>query len=285
MSENTRVAIVTGASQGIGQKTAIALAKAGYSVWALARNQEKLEALAAEHRRIKPHVVDLARSEQVEVFCDDITKHNNPINVLINNAGYSLRGVVEAVPIDQIKSLFEVNVFALLRITQACLSNMRPLRTGIIINISSIAGKFVFPGNGPYSATKHALEAFTDALRHELAPLGIRVVSIRPAFIDTGFNAVANQLSGERVPHAAEEYSKLSTIAQDQIGKMWAKLDRLAPEAVADLMMKIINSDNPNASYAIGPTAEEFLAERVKLNDDEWKTYLDKKMGLFNLKL
>ena len=285
MTEVNRIAIVTGASQGIGLKTACALAERGYRVWALARNKEKLEALAAEDQRIIPHIVDLARADQVEAFCSEITSQRGPIDVLINNAGYSLRGVVEAVPIDHIKSLFEVNVFALLRITQACLSNMRPRRTGTIINISSIAGKFVFPGNGPYSATKHAVEAFTDAMRHELAPLGIRVVSIRPAFIDTGFNAVANQLSGERVPPAAEEYSKLSTIAQDQIGKMWAKLDRLAPEAVADLIMKIIASECPQASYAIGPTAEEFLTERVKLNDDEWKAYLDKKMGLFDLKL
>ena len=285
MSENDSVAIVTGASQGIGLKTTLALAEAGCTVWALARNKEKLEALAAKHRQIIPRVVDLSRADQVEVFCEEITKQHKPIKALINNAGYSLRGVVEAVPIDHIKSLFEVNVFALLRITQACLSIMRPHRSGTIINISSIAGKFVFPGNGPYSATKHALEAFSDAMRHELAPLGIRVVSIRPAFIDTGFNAVANQLSSECVPNAGEEYSQISTIAQDQIGKMWAQLDRLAPEAVADLILKIIKSDNPNASYAIGPTAEEFLTKRIKLNDDEWKAYLDKKMGLFNLKL
>ena len=285
MTESNRIAIVTGASQGIGLQTANALAVAGYRVWALARNQEKLEALAAAHPKIITHVVDLAQAEQVNVFCDAISKQHNAIDILINNAGYSIRGVIEAVPVDQIKSLFEVNVFALLKITQACLANMRPRRTGTIINISSIAGKCVFPGNGPYSATKHALEAFTDAMRHELAPLGIRVVSIRPAFIDTGFNAVANQLSGERVPHAAEEYSELSTIAQDQIGKMWAKLDRLAPEAVADLILEIIKADNPKAAYAIGPTAEEFLTERVRLNDDEWKAYVDKKMGLFNLKL
>jgi NADP-dependent 3-hydroxy acid dehydrogenase YdfG len=285
MSENLKVAIVTGASSGIGLRTAIALVGQGYRVWAVARNLEKLKALAGEYQQIEPYVVDLSDPDQVEAFCREINRQNNSVDVLISNAGYSLRGVIENVPLDQIKSLFEVNVFALVRITQTCLSKMRPRRAGTIINISSIAGKLTFPGNGPYAASKHAVEAFTDAMRHELSPMGIRIVSIRPAFIDTEFNAVANQMSAEFVPDAAADYQRISTIAQEKINTMWSELKRLDPEAVADLIMEIIKSDNPRAAYAIGPTAEEFLSQRMGLNDDEWKEFLDKKMGLFDLKL
>jgi NADP-dependent 3-hydroxy acid dehydrogenase YdfG len=285
MSENIKVAVVTGASSGIGLKTAIKLTDHGYRVWAVARSLEKLRALAEEYRQIEPHSVDLAEPDQVEAFCREISRQRNSVDVLINNAGYSLRGVIENVPLDQIKSLFEVNVFALVRITQACLSKMRPRRAGTIINISSIAGKFTFPGNGPYAASKHAVEAFTDAIRHELSPLGIRMVSIRPAFIDTEFNAVANQMSAEFVPDAVVEYQRISAITRDKLNAMWAELKPLEPEAVADLIMEIIRSDNPRAAYAIGPTAEEFLSQRIRLNDDEWKEFLDKKMGLYDLKL
>jgi short-subunit dehydrogenase len=285
MTKSKKVAIVTGASRGIGLKTAIKLVDRGYRVWAVARSNEALRALAGEYSQIQPYPMDLAKPDQVEAFCRKITEGEISVDVLVNNAGFSLRGVVENIPIEQIKLLFEVNVFALVQITQACLSRMRPRRTGTIINISSIAGKFTFPGNGPYAASKHAIEAFTDAMRHELSPLGIRIVSIRPAFIDTEFNAIANQLSAEFVSDAAEEYQQISTIAQDKIGEMWAELKRLEPEAVADLILEIIQSDNPRAAYAIGPTAEEFLSQRVKLDDDEWKVFLDKKMGLFDLKL
>lgn len=285
MSENYKIAIVTGASSGIGLKTAIKLVDHGYRVWTVARRLEKLKALAEEYRQFVPHPVDLAKPDQVEAFCREISTAKHPVTVLVNNAGYSLRGVIENVPLDQIKSLFEVNVFALLRITQACLSRMRPLRAGTIINISSIAGKFTFPGNGPYAASKHAVEAFTDALRHELSPLGIRVVSIRPAFIKTEFNDVSNKMSAEFVPDVHTEYQQISATARDKLNAMWAELKLMEPEAVADLIMEIIGSDKPRAAYAIGPKVEEFLSQRIRLNDDEWKEFLDKKMGLYDLKL
>ena len=285
MPEISKIAVVTGASSGIGLKTAVKLATNGYRVWAVARRIERLQALAEEYRQIEPHSVDLSRPVQVEAFCRQIETEKDPVAVLVNNAGYSLRGVIENVPVDQIKLLFEVNVFALLRITQACLPTMRPQRAGTIINISSIAGKLTFPGNGPYAAAKHAVEAFTDAMRHELSPLGIRVVSIRPAFIATEFNVVANRMSAEFVHDTIEEYRQISATARDKLNAMWAALKPLEPEAVADLILEIIGSNEPRAAYAIGPTAEEFLSQRKRLNDDEWKEFLDKKMGLYDFEL
>jgi short-subunit dehydrogenase len=180
MEEQKKTALVTGASSGIGRETAIKLAEKGFQVIAAARRTGRLNELAEQFQNITPMQVDLSQSEDTEVFCDYISTLSMPVSVLINNAGYSIRGALEDVSMEAIKRIFEVNLFALIRITQACLPGMRYLRKGTIVNLSSIAGKFAFPGSGVYAATKYAVEGITDALRMELAPFGIRVVAIRP---------------------------------------------------------------------------------------------------------
>lgn len=283
MPEKKETALVTGASSGIGMETARRLAEKGISVIAAARRTDRLEELSRTYDSIVPRPVDLTDPDQVEAFCAEISAKEQPVTILVNNAGYSIRGMFEAVPIEDIKQLFEVNVFALVRITQACLPGMRRTRHGAIVNVSSIAGKFAFPGNGPYTAAKHAVEGFTDALRHEAAPLGIRVVSIRPAFIATEFNTVTNEKSAAFASRTADDYRKIAETAKESLGQMWASIKLCEPKAVAEVITEAIFSENPKAAYAVGPMTDEFLSKRAELDDDEWRTFMDEKTGLAGL--
>jgi len=141
MEEQKQIALVTGGSSGIGRETAIRLAEKGFQVIVAARRIDRLTELTEQFQNITPMQVDLSQSENTEVFCDYISTLPMPVSVLINNAGYSIRGALEDVSMEAIKRIFEVNLFALIRITQACLPGMRNLRKGTIVNLSSIAGK------------------------------------------------------------------------------------------------------------------------------------------------
>ena len=163
-------ALVTGASSGIGRETARRLAHEGFQVIASARRKERLDELAKENQNIFPRPVDLSDPQELEKFCQELSDLSEPISVLINNAGFAIRGAIEDVSLASIRRLFEVNLFALIRVTQACLPGMRRLQEGTIVNLSSIVGKFPFPTSGPYSATKHAVESISDALRMEVRP-------------------------------------------------------------------------------------------------------------------
>src|SRR4030042_3023728 len=176
-------ALVTGASSGIGRETARRLAQEGFQVIASARRRERLDELAKENQNILSRPVDLSDAQELEKFCQEISAPPEPISVLINNAGFSVRGAIEDVSLASIRRLFEVNVYGLIKVTQACLPAMRRIRYGTIVNLSSVVGKFPYPTSGPYAATKHAVETISDALRMEGRPFGIRVITIRPGAI------------------------------------------------------------------------------------------------------
>ncbi|MDJ0722960.1 MAG: SDR family oxidoreductase [Desulfobacterales bacterium] len=273
-------ALVTGASSGIGSETAAGLALAGYTVLAAARRIERLNALAARHPQIIPHQVDLSRPGEVEAFCRAIAERPEPVEVLVNNAGYSTRGVVEDVSLDDIRRLFEVNFFALIRVTQACLPGMRRLRRGIIVNVSSIVGKFPFPGSGVYAASKYAVEGISDALRIELAPLGIRVVTIRPGAIATEFNETATRMTGDVMARTADEYKPFYAAARMAMDKIFAARKRTGPELIATLILKAVAAENPQAAYTAGPLSGEFIGKRTQLDDDAFLQFMLDRFGL-----
>jgi len=151
MGAEKQVALVTGASSGIGRATAAKLAEQGFQVIAAARRMERLEQLAREVKGIIPRQVDLADPEDVENFCRYIGELDDPVGVLVNNAGYSIRGALEDVIIDAARRLYQVNVFSLMRVTQACLPGMRKMRKGTVVNLSSVVGKLAFPLSGVYA--------------------------------------------------------------------------------------------------------------------------------------
>ncbi len=285
MEKNGQVALVTGASSGIGRETAIMLAEKGFQVLAAARRMDRLVELAGQVEGITPMDVDLSDLDDLEKFCQHISGLSEPVSVLINNAGYSLRGVLEDVSIEAAKRMFEVNVFALMQVTQACLPGMRKMREGTIVNVSSMAGKFAFPGSGPYAATKHAVEAITDALRIEIRPFGIRVVAIRPGFIATEFNDVANSLTGDLFARTDRDYKPVYETSGKAIGKMFVDATVPGPELIAKIILEAVLSDSPKAVYHAGLFSEEFLGNRASLDDEGFDEYLSEKTGLKHLKL
>ncbi|MBN1106124.1 MAG: SDR family NAD(P)-dependent oxidoreductase, partial [Deltaproteobacteria bacterium] len=205
MDEGKGIALVTGASSGMGREIAMRLAGKGFQVIIAARRAERLRELAERFPNVSPRPVDLSIPEEVEEFCSYVSGLPAPVTVLINAAGYSVRGALEDVPIEAARRVFQVNLFSLIRITQACLPGMRKRRQGTVVHISSMAGKFAFPMSGVYAATKHAVEAITDSLRIEVRPFGIRVVVIRPGFVATEFNEAANRMTGDILSRTAPD--------------------------------------------------------------------------------
>jgi short-subunit dehydrogenase len=284
MGEKGDRALVTGASSGIGRETAIRLAERGFQVIAAARRMDRLEVLAAQYEHITPMQVDLSVPEKTEEFCQYLLSLKEPVSVLINNAGYSIRGAMEDVSLEAARRIFEVNFFSLMRVTQACLPGMRSLRKGTIVNLSSIVGKFTFPMSGVYAATKHGIEAISDALRIEVRPFGIRVVAIRPGAIATEFNEVANQLTGDLMARTDPDYKPLYQGAGAAVGKMFAGMSIPGPEIVAKVILEAVLSDSPKPAYTAGPLCEDMLGPRARLDDEAFDRFMSEKTGLWGIK-
>jgi len=276
-------ALVTGASSGIGRETAIKLAKEGFQVIAAARRKERLDELAKQNPNIVPRPVDLSDSKALDDFSRELLSLSEPVTVLINNAGFSLRGTIEDVSVSAVRSLFEVNLFALIKVTQACLPGMRRLRKGTIVNLSSIVGKFPFPTSGPYSATKHAVEAISDALRMEVRPFGIRVITIRPGVIGSEFNETANRLTGDLLSRTDPDYKTVYQTYGAGMGKLFTNVTVPGPELIADLILEAVLSDSPKPVYAKGPFVKEILGERLRLDDEGFYEFMMEKTGLKGL--
>jgi short-subunit dehydrogenase len=286
VSEQTQTVLVTGASSGIGRETALKLAEKGFHVIAAARRMDRLRELADQFQNITPKQVDLSHPEETEAFCHDLKNLSNPaVTVVINNAGYSVRGALEDVSIDVIRRLFEVNLFALIRVTQACLPGMRKLRKGTIVNLSSIVGKFSFPASGVYAASKYAVEGISDALRLELAPFGIKVVVIRPGPIATEFNEVSNEQTGDLMAKTHPDYKSIYQTAGAATGKIFADLSIPGPDLIADLIVQTVSTDTQEASCSAGPLSEEFLGKRHKYDDNAFHDFMLEKFDLKNLQV
>jgi short-subunit dehydrogenase len=261
------------------------LAEKGFAVIAAARRRERLDEMAEKVQGITPVQVDLSQPDDTEKFCGDLTNLTTPISVLVNNAGYSVRGAIEDVSVKAARRLFEVNLFALMRVTQACLPAMRRQKKGIIVNISSIVGKFTFPGSGIYAASKHALEAVTDAMRMELEPMGIKVVTIRPGPINTEFNDAATKMSDDPMARTDPDYQPVYQTAGEYIGKLFTDLHIPGPELIADLIMEAVLSQTPKIMYSAGPINDEFLGNRADLDDEGFHRFMMGKFGLKDLKV
>jgi short-subunit dehydrogenase len=285
MQEKKGTALVTGASSGIGRETARRLAERGYGVIAAARRMDRLNELAEQVPGVTPKRVDLSRPEEVERFSEDLKTLTEPVSILINNAGYAIRGAIEDVSLASVRRLFEVNVFSLIRVTQACLPGMRRMRKGTVVNLSSMVGKFPFPMSGAYAASKHAVEAITEALRMELRPFGIRVVTIRPGPVATEFNEVANKLTGDLLAITDPDYKPVYQAAGAGVGKMFAGVSIPGPEAVADAIEEALFSSSPKPFYAVGSMADEFLGQRARLDDEAFDRFMSEKTGLAGLRV
>ena len=185
MAQDTDPILITGCSTGIGRETARHLASRGHRVFATARKLEAIEDL--KEAGCETLACDVNSEESMTACVNAVEEAEGAVGALVNNAGYSQSGAVETVPIDSVRRQFETNVYGLMRMCQLVLPKMRERGEGRIVNVSSMGGKLVFPGGGVYHATKHAVEAISDALRWEVEKFGIEVVIIEPGLIKTDF--------------------------------------------------------------------------------------------------
>src|ERR687884_362492 len=193
-SPNHKVAIVTGSSSGIGYETSLALARDGFLTYATMRNLNKAENIksVATKENLPVHVtqLDVTDDASVKNAVEEVLSKEGRIDILVNNAGYGLNGAFEDLSMDEIKTQYETNFFGLVRVTQAVLPIMRKQKSGIIVNISSGAGRFGFPGGSAYVSTKFAVEGLSESISYELEPFGIKVVIVEPGVIRTNFVTV-----------------------------------------------------------------------------------------------
>src|SRR5215210_2549030 len=187
----SKAVLITGCSSGIGRATAERLANVGWRVYATARNVESVAPLEERGCVLLP--LDVTEEDSMISAVDEVARREGTVGVLVNNAGYSQSGAVEAVPIDKVRRQFETNVFGLVRMCQLVLPGMRGQGFGRIVNVSSMGGRLTFPGGGYYHATKYAVEALSDALRFEVRGFGVEVVVVEPGLIRTAFAQTATR--------------------------------------------------------------------------------------------
>ena len=261
MSAN-QVAIVTGSSSGIGMDTAVTLARNGFLTYATVRNMEKSSIIktAAEKEKLPIKVVhlDVTDDQSVNNAIRTIDSEDGRIDVLINNAGYGLVGAFEDLSIDEIKNQYETNVFGLMRVTQAVLPIMRRQKSGIIVNVSSGAGLFGYPGGSAYVSTKFAVEGLSESISYELGPFGIKVVLIEPGFIKTNFaNAM---LIGKKAQDLNSPYSKMMQRMQANSGEMTKNASPV--DVVSKAILEAVTNKSPNLRYLAGRDVETWAQAR-----------------------
>ena len=267
--EKSRPVLITGCSTGIGRATAERLADDGWNVHATARRPETIEDLAG--RGCKVHALDVTSEHSMSAAVQAVEKEDGPIGALVNNAGYSQSGAIETIPMDSVRRQFETNVFGLMRMCQLVLPGMRGAGSGRIVNLSSMGGKLVFPGGGVYHATKHAVEALSDALRWEVAAFGIDVVIIEPGLIVTEFGETAAGSLGEIDEHGP--YSKFnSDVAKVTANAYTGPMARFGagPEAVAGKIARALTARRPRTRYTVTPSAKVMLGVRRVSTDRMW---------------
>lgn len=262
-TRGTKTALVTGASSGMGKEIAKRLIEDGFQVYAAARQVERMDDLVVLGAR--PLHMDVSKSEEIERAVDAILSEVGGVDVLVNNAGFGLYGPVEDISIDEARYQFEVNVFGTARVTQLLLPAMRKKGAGTIVNITSMGGKVYTLLGAWYHATKHALEGWSDCLRLELAPFGIRVVIVEPGLIETGFGDVVADGLLQRSGSGA--YAKLTQAVARSTQAAYGHGRGTDPSVIADVVSKAVKAAKPRTRYVAGKYARPMIFIRKWLGD------------------
>jgi NAD(P)-dependent dehydrogenase (short-subunit alcohol dehydrogenase family) len=278
--DKNSITLITGSSSGIGLATSLYLARRGYTVWATMRNLEKAseirKIIESERLPIELAQLDVCDDSSVKEAVAQILQKSGRIDVLVNNAGYGLRGAIEEVSLDEWKRQFETNFYGVIRVTQAVLPQMRAQRSGAIVNISSVLGRMAIPFSGPYTASKFALEGLTETLRYELAPWNIKVVLIEPGFIATNF-----QQNAQLAQAAQSQDSPYAIFKQASGRRVQRNIYRAAPpERVAETIYRAITHPRPKLRYAVGRDARLVLPLRRFLPEGLFERILKRQLGL-----
>jgi short-subunit dehydrogenase len=238
-NNDMNVALITGASTGIGRATALALKQAGYRVFGTSRKA------VATADGITMLICDVTDDASVQKMVAEVLQQAGRIDLLVNNAGIGLLGGAEESSAAQAQALFDVNVFGILRVTNAVLPTMRSQKKGRIINISSLLGLIPAPYGALYASTKHAVEGYSESLDHELRTLGIRVVLVEPGLTNTSFDE--NITRPDRLlPFYDSERSRMEALMRS-----WIQTGD-APEVVAATVVKAATESVPKRRYTAG---------------------------------
>jgi len=270
-SSNQKVAVVTGTSSGIGYETSLTLARNGFLTYATMRDLNKSGNIksVAEKEKLPLKIVqlDVTDDGSVKNAMQSIIAEASRIDVLVNNAGYSLNGAFEDVAMEELKAQYETNLFGVTRVTQAALPLMRKQKSGIIVNISSgvvtIGG---IPGGSAYVSTKFAVEGLSESMSYELEPFGIKVVLVEPGVIKTNF--VDGMVIARKSQDPKSPYSQI-------IQKMATGFEEMmkngsSPDLVAKVVLYAATNENPNLRYLAGNDVEQWLGNKRNMSDEEF---------------
>ena len=271
-----KVALVTGGSSGIGYETCIALAKDGFHTFASMRDIKKSEKLKqiADKENLPITILDLDvdSEESIVSAIKKIMKDAGKIDILVNNAGYGQFGCLEDVTVDEFRKQFETNFFSIVRIIQEVAPIMRKQGSGIIVNISSVAGRMGLPGSPAYISSKFALEGLVECLRYELGMFGIKTTLIEPGVVKTNF------FNSMRIPESKKD-PKYKQITENMLTglKMMVEMGT-PPSQVANTVVKAIHDKEMLPRYVVGTDAAMFMDAKRSKSDLEFEKYMSKEL-------
>ena len=269
---SAKVALVTGASAGIGKAIVRRLLRDGWTVWGAARRTTEMADIAADGARTVG--MDVTDEASMQAAVAQILARHGRIDALVNNAGYGSYGAIEDVPIAEARRQFEVNLFGLARLVQLVLPGMRERRAGTIVNVSSMGGRIWTPVGGWYHATKHALEVLSDVLRMEVEPFGVRVVVVQPGRIRSEWSAIAARTLREA--SASSPYRDRS----EPMAKLLEEYaDAAPPEVVADAVATALATNRPRRRYAVPAESRLMIALHWLLPDAAWEKLISTSVG------
>jgi len=264
-----KVWFITGASRGFGAETARAALARGDRVIATARRPETVEAELGRHQNLLALALDVNDEAQAFAAADAAIARFGRIDVLVNNAGYGLLGAVEEASTEEVERQFATNVFGLLKVTRAVLPHMRRARRGHVISISSIGGYAAYPGWGVYGATKFALEGLSEALSHELAPLGVHATVVEPGFFRTDF---LDQSSLTKVTHEIEDYAPtVGTMRSVMAGANHKQPGD--PRKLAHALLTLADAEKPPVRLPLGTDTIDKILEKNRFVEGELETW------------
>ena len=244
-------AIITGSSSGFGYLTSLSLARKGYKVWATMRNPdsknahkkaELLKIAQEENLQIAVQELDVTSDTSVENAINAILEVDDKIDILVNNAGVMFVGISEAYSMEQVKTQMDINFFGIVRTTQAVAPYMRTAKEGLIINVTSLAGRLSFPYFGIYCASKHAVEAYSQSIRYELAPLGVDVSIVEPGPFGTNLLFSGPKEANESVLKAYGDFKDVPMAMLKNFEGFFSSEEAPSPQLVADDIIKLVEA-------------------------------------------
>jgi NAD(P)-dependent dehydrogenase (short-subunit alcohol dehydrogenase family) len=277
-NQGALVAVVTGSSSGIGLATSLALARNGYLTYATMRNLAKrnsFESIAdKQHLPIRVVQLDVTDENSIKSAIESILSEAGRIDLLVNNAGYVLTGAFEDIGINEIKALYETNVFGVIRVTQAVLPIMRKQGSGRIINISSGAGRIGYPGGSAYVSSKFALEGLSESMAYEIEQFGIRTVLVEPGFVRTKIGE--NMAISKKIQDPNSPYSQMMQMMSSNQERMLE--NGSDADLVASVVAEAATAKEPNFRYLAGKDVQQMMAAKKSRSDEEFQKMM--KQGL-----